>query len=114
MFFLSFPTGAAEKVDVSVAEVTAWGDFTAAPVDSFEVSSPKLAQAASGRIERAFLEAGEGGFRVLVVNEDDSAMMLGRGGLEWVREEALAAVDQVRGGMGTAAAVEGDGTRCRR
>jgi len=78
-----------------VAELTAWGDFTAAPVDSFRVSSSKLEQKASGRIERAFLEAGEGGFRILVVNEDDSAMMLGRGGLEWVREEALAAVDQV-------------------
>ncbi|CAM9902690.1 unnamed protein product, partial [Hapterophycus canaliculatus] len=86
--------GTASKVVVSVAEVTAWGDFTAALVDSFEASSPGLGGATSGRIEAAFLEAGEGEFRVLVVNEDDSAVMVGRGGTEWTREEALAAVDQ--------------------
>lgn len=88
--------GPADKVVVSVAEVTAFGDFTAALVDSFETSSPGLGGAASGRIEGAFLEAGEQGFRVLVVSEDDSAQMVGRGGVEWVREEALAAADQAR------------------
>lgn len=81
---------------MSVAEVTAFGDFTAALVDSFETSLPGLGGAASGRIEGAFLEAGEQGFRVLVVSEDDSAQMVGRGGVEWVREEALAAADQAR------------------
>lgn len=81
---------------VSVAEVTPWGDFTAALVDSFEASSPELGEGKSGRIEATFLEAGEeGGFRVLVVNEDNSAVMVGRGGTEWTREEGLAAVDQV-------------------
>lgn len=80
---------------VSIAEVTVWGDFTAALVDSFEISSKELGEGASGRIEKAFLEAGDGWFRVLVVNEDDSAMMVGKGGLEWVREEALATVDKV-------------------
>lgn len=79
-----------------MAEVTAFGDFTAALVDSFETSSPGLGGTASGRIEGAFLEAGEQGFRVLVVSEDDSAQMVGRGGVEWVREEALAAADQAR------------------
>lgn len=83
---------------VSVTEVTAWGDFTASLVDSFEVSSPALGGGASGRIEGAFLEVGEGPFRVLLVNEDDSAMMVGTDGLGWVREEALAAVDQVNDG----------------
>lgn len=89
---------AANKVVVSVTEVTAFGDFTAALVDSFEVSSPALGERASGRIEGAFLEVGEGPFRVLVISEDDSAMMVGTDGLEWVREEALAAVDQVKDG----------------
>ncbi|CAM9582895.1 unnamed protein product [Ectocarpus sp. 13 AM-2016] len=88
--------GPVDKVIVSVAEVTAFGDFTAALVDSFETSSPGLGVAVSGRIEGAFLEAGEQGFRVLVVSEDDSAQMVGRGGVEWVREEALAAADQAR------------------
>lgn len=86
---------------VSVAEVTAWGDFTAALVDSFEILSNELGEGASGRIEKAFLEPGDTGFRVLVVNEDDSAMMIGRGGVEWGREEALAAVDQVWKGTRT-------------
>ncbi|CAM9185897.1 unnamed protein product, partial [Ectocarpus sp. 12 AP-2014] len=88
--------GPVDKVIVSVAEVTAFGDFTAALVDSFETSSPGLGGAVSGRIEGAFLEAGEQGFRVLVVSEDDSAQMVGREGVEWVREEALAAADQAR------------------
>lgn len=61
-----------------------------------------------GRVQAAFLEVrgkigggcaseegGEGCFRVLVVNEDDSAMMVGGEGVEWVREEALASVEQV-------------------
>ncbi|CAB1113817.1 unnamed protein product [Ectocarpus sp. CCAP 1310/34] len=76
--------GPIDKVIVSVAEVTAFGDFTAALVDSFETSSPGLGGAASGRIEGAFLDVGEQGFRVLVVSEDDSAQMVGRGGVEWV------------------------------
>eukprot|EP00903_Cladosiphon_okamuranus_P020118 g18474.t1 len=86
---------AGHKVIVSVTQVTEFGDFTAALVDSFEASSPALAGGASGRIEEAFLEVGEGPFRVLVVNEDDSAMMVGVDGVDWVREEGLAAVDQV-------------------
>lgn len=87
---------AGDKVVVRVTELTAFGDFTEALVDSFETASPDLAgAAASGRIEEAFLEVGEGPFRVLVVNEDDSAMMIGSDGVAWVREEALAAVDQV-------------------
>lgn len=97
------------KVVVSVAEVTAWGDFTASPVSSFQTEAlSSLGRDSSGVVEAAFLEAAEGAscaagaagdsrvcFRALVVKEDDSAVMVGEGGLEWVREEALAAVDQV-------------------
>ena len=93
-------------VVVSVAEVTSWGDFTASPVSSFQTEAlSSLGRDFSGILQAAFLEAAEGAscaagdsrvcFRALVVKEDDSAMLVGGGGLEWVREEALAAVDQV-------------------
>lgn len=91
-----FATAAGNKVDVRVTEVTAFGDFTAALVDSFEASPAGPGGGESGHIEEAFLEVGEGPFRVLVVFEDDSAMMVGADGVRWVKEEALAAVDQVR------------------
>lgn len=81
---------------VGVTEVTEFGDFKALLADAFEATSPAVARGESGRIEEAFLEVGEGPFRVLVVNEDDSAMMVGVDRVDWVREEALAAVDQVR------------------
>lgn len=79
-------------------------------IDSFQAEGlSSLGQGRPGRVQAAFLEAREGTgcvpgtgasgtgvcFRALVVNEDYSAMMLGRRGVEWVREEALASVDQV-------------------
>lgn len=102
---------AAGKLVITVAEVTAWGDFMAAPVSTFETGQfPSLGRGASGSIQAAFLEAGEGDacvssnaktcFRALVVREDDSATMVGEKGVAWVREEALAEVDKVRGGRG--------------
>lgn len=79
-------------------------------VASFVVSDlPSLGHGRQGAFEAAHLEARDKGdhcspkdhpeacFRALMVNEDDSAMMVGREGVEWVREEALAAVDKVRG-----------------
>lgn len=78
-------------------EVTPWGDWTDHTAGSFETEQlSSLGQGKPGVVESAFLEARDGGsFRALVVNEDESAIMVGREGVEWVREEALAAVDQV-------------------
>lgn len=98
-FFRMLIAAAGNKVVVSVTEVTEFGDFKATLVDSFEASSPALVGGGSGRIEEAFLEVGQGPFRVLVVNEDESAMMVSVDGVDWVREEALAAVDQVKYGL---------------
>lgn len=91
---------------VNVVEVTAWGDYMASPASTFESGAlSSVGQDSAGFIQSAFLEAGEGNacahkgskacFRVLVVGEDDSATMVGESRLEWVREEALAGVDQV-------------------
>ena len=91
------PADAGNEVVVNVSEVTEFGDFKAALVDLFEAPSPAVAASGgSASVEKAFLEVGEGPFRVLVVNEDDSAMMVSAVGVDWVREEALAAVDQVQ------------------
>lgn len=94
----TFPLAdAGNEVVVNVSEVTEFGDFKAALVDLFEAPSPAVAASGgSASVEKAFLEVGEGPFRVLVVNEDDSAMMVSAVGVDWVREEALAAVDQVQ------------------
>lgn len=94
------------KVTVSIAEVKPSGEFSTAAGASLETGPlASLGRGMLGRIQKAFLEAAEGDacvvgdskacFRVLAVNEDDSAMMVGRSGVEWVREEALAAVDKV-------------------
>lgn len=85
------------------------GDFAAKAkiVGVFEAQAlPSLGQGRPGLVQEAFLEALEGAgcvpvgdvgvcFRALVVNEDDSAMMVGARGVQWVREEALSAVEQV-------------------
>lgn len=92
---------------VRVAEIGEQG----AVLDSIETSTGLLGSPGQGvprRVEAAFLEAGDIGgcegaggakemcFRVLLVSEDDSTMMVGKNGVDWVREEALASVDQVK------------------
>ena len=94
------------KLTVNIAELSESGDFVVVPGASFETDRlTSLGREATGLVQEAFLEAAEGDacaledskacFRVLAVNEDDSAVMVGRAGLEWVKEEALAAVDKV-------------------
>lgn len=94
------------KVTVNIAEVKPSGEFSTSAGASFETGPlASLGPGMSGRIQKAFLEAGEGDvcavgdskacFRVLIVNEDDSATIIGHSGVEWVREEALAVVDKV-------------------
>lgn len=106
-------SGAGGHQDLVVRVASIGGEAHDGPSEvSTTIGASELASSAGGRValvEAAFLEAREPGlgcslgdaalgacFRVLAVAEDDSAIMVGAEGLEWVREEALAAVDQVR------------------